>query len=541
MTAIDTKYLAKIAEVSFPSSRLAFRGLADDSWKVHSGATRRLLRDLGVNSEKNDRRSTEFGEWYLSYHRSVLVAPARTSDFDTSEGQTDSDLQILARLQHLGAATGLLDFTWDSLVALWFATEVHGDEPFAGKVIVVNLHETTQFQRFPFPKEQQTLENMFPLAPQPNARQFYWEPAFRDDARERVLRQRSVFVIGSPIGLEVSESRIAMEIDIAAEDKLILRKELETLFGIDEPSLFPDLHGFAMANSHRSAISHLDDAQYFINQGSELYQRSAYPKAIIAYDEAVRLDSTRWITYFLRGNVRAENEDFQDAIRDYDSVLDPLKAGSETNPLFKWYTFMATFNRGNMNYALANYEEACSDYDAAIHTATELHKGTIYYNRANARTKLGKFEAACVDYERAIEANIQFARFNKGNALIALGRFDQARQCFFEERRIFNFTKADNNIATMNDVIARVDGRQNFITVYKKEGLLSGLKPIVVVFENAAERERLESNTGDEWKSHGGYNVYLYGKRRNIGNFGGGIRGGSGLKGDREFFLTVTW
>ena len=45
--------------------------------------------------------------------------------------------------QHLGAATGLIDFTYDPLIALWFAI-MDGDHD--GKVIIVEISNTDMFR-----------------------------------------------------------------------------------------------------------------------------------------------------------------------------------------------------------------------------------------------------------------------------------------------------------------------------------------------------------------------------------------------------------
>ena len=550
MTAIETKYLAKIAEATPRAARLAFRGLKDSTWNVLSGATLRLLKELRSENPNNYERSPAFGRMYLSYHRAVLVEAARSYGFDVSGGQSESDLQLLGKLQHFGAATGLIDFTWDSLVALWFATEIQirDSKQRAGKIVVVNLNDTTCFQRGALRADHQTLSTMFPLVSGPNDRQFYWEPRFPSDASNRILRQRSVFVIGKATGPELPASSILTEVEIAAEDKPALRRELETLFGVSEQSLFLDVHGFAGANSQKSAISRLDDPDYFEHQGSELYQRSEYGRAILAYDECIRLDSRRWMAHFLRGNAHSENRDYRAAKIDYDRVLELIRSDDASgNPagsaFHQFYVFAAAFNRGNTNYVLENYEEACNDYGLALQTWNGPGKDSVFYNRANAKAKLEQFDAALDDYDEAIQMNRGYARFNKGTALVALGRYEEARQCFLDERNIHSFKDADNNIAITGQVLERIGERESVVTVYRAEGsILSGM-PEVTIFENESEKKRLESEPAGSWKTQGKGTTFLCtGSAGNVGNFGGeATAGGSGFDGEGGFCLRVTW
>ena len=72
----------------------------------------------------------------------------------------------------------------------------------------------------------------------------YWEPMVSGDASARILRQRSVFIIGRSF-LTV-DTDILSEIVVAKEDKEALRLELQIL-DFHEESLFQDLYGFAEA------------------------------------------------------------------------------------------------------------------------------------------------------------------------------------------------------------------------------------------------------------------------------------------------------
>ena len=515
---------------------------------MHSGATRRLFQELGVKDSANEERSSVFGKFYLSYHQSVLLESARNYGFDRNAGQTDTDLQLLSKLQHLGAATGLLDFTLDSLVALWFATATSDSEKCTGKVIVINLNDTIHFQKFSLKHEQQTLEKLFPIAPGPTGRQFFWEPRFHDEAGNRVLRQRSVFVLGRPTGYEIPPDRITMEIEIASEDKDILRKELENLFGVSEQSLFPDLHGFARANSQSTAISRLDDPDYFESQGSELYQRAEYYKSVQAYDMSIELDSKRWRSFYLRGNAKAEIKNFSGAKNDFSEALKLLESSADRSKVPKnmenrFFLFAAMFNMGNMNYNLEKYEESSANYKEAERCGMGEELGILFYNRGNVRAKLGEFEGALRDYDRAVQSNVNFAKFNKGNILIAMGYFKEALECFLDERANHTYPQLENNIAIVRKVIDHIGDRSDIVVIFEqKSEVVKGL-PSVILFES--QEIMLKHKAGKQENSNEGIVGITYlcsGASGNVGNFGGGEKkGGQGSEGENGFALQITW
>ena len=292
MTTVDDLYLEKIAQITSRSRRLAYRGQSDSAWRIRSGAARRLLDHL-TESHSNDYESTvPFGKLYVTYHQLALLDPARTYGFDANESKIDSDLQLLSQIQHFGAATGLIDFTWHSLVALWFATSSPHNRQCSGKIFAIDLNDTTQFSKVSHNRSDQTLHRIFPLETDPTTRQLYWEPIFKGDAANRVLRQGSVFVAGHPTGPEMPQHRILLEIEIPFSKKEKIRQELDSLFGISEQSLFPDVHGYSTANSVSSPIPPLGNPEVFLFKGSDLYQRGEYDRAIGAYDECLRSEPT---------------------------------------------------------------------------------------------------------------------------------------------------------------------------------------------------------------------------------------------------------
>ena len=254
MTTIDDLYLEKIAQITSPSRRLAYRGQPDSAWRIRSGAARRLVDHLTENHSSDYESTVPFGKLYVTYHQLALLEPARTYGFDSNESQIDSDLQLLSQLQHFGAATGLIDFTWHSLVALWFATSSPHNRECSGKIFAIDLNDTTRFSKVSHNRSDQTLHRIFPLETDPTTRQLYWEPVFKGDAANRVLRQGSVFVAGHPTGPEMLLDRILLEIEIPFSEKEKIRQELDSLFGISEQSLFPDIHGYSTANSVSSPI-----------------------------------------------------------------------------------------------------------------------------------------------------------------------------------------------------------------------------------------------------------------------------------------------
>lgn len=265
MGIIDEVFLSKIPSIR--EGMHAFRGQANAEWGLYSSATRRLRRARRIQT--NGSKQTSNGQlWdiYREYHKEELIFPARTAGFDIEEGRVVSDLQLLAKLQHFGAATGLIDFTWNPLIALWFACAEHRENGKKGKksdgrVFVVNLSDpdiyTNIYKRVSNEKEtleeQETLEKLFPPPYGGSSLRLYWEPKVRSEAAARILVQQSVFVLAHPHVLQEIEGEITKKISIDSSDKNAIRQELAGL-GITRVSLFRDMYGFSMVHDQDAPL-----------------------------------------------------------------------------------------------------------------------------------------------------------------------------------------------------------------------------------------------------------------------------------------------
>ena len=280
MSKTVSDYLAEICEKPSAPGVFAFRGQEDSRWSLRSAAARRLLRHYRANSE---RKVPSFSRAYVEYHQNVLIDPARTRGFGLDGGRILSDLELLAALQHFGAATGLLDFTYSPLIALWFACQ---KEECDGKVFSINTADSLVFGKVTHQVMQKEISEV--LAPDTDAGSslpWIWEPVATGDAETRVLVQNSLFIIGRPSFTQ----GIAREVVIQKEDKKELRKELDANYAIREETLFKDVYGFASVNRSSSPVPPFGNYEWYFLLGSRKYQEGEYQGAIENYNQAIRL------------------------------------------------------------------------------------------------------------------------------------------------------------------------------------------------------------------------------------------------------------
>jgi hypothetical protein len=95
-----------------PYSNWAFRGHRYEHWPLAS-ALSRYFRNFGI-----DRRA-----WPQQEGRILRVFKRKAHQFLAQPPDNDDDFQWLALMQHHGAPTRLLDFTWSPYVAAFFALQ----------------------------------------------------------------------------------------------------------------------------------------------------------------------------------------------------------------------------------------------------------------------------------------------------------------------------------------------------------------------------------------------------------------------------------
>ena len=143
------------------------------------------------------------------------------------------DMDLLSQLQHQGAATGLIDFTHRSLIALWFAChESHNTD---GAFYILNRSDTkeiTNREVFKFPIAFFYKDNTL----------WSWDPT---PLGKRIEAQGSVFVFGCA----TITSRMLKKIVIKANCKRDILDQLREQHGIHEENVYPDFDGYASANA----------------------------------------------------------------------------------------------------------------------------------------------------------------------------------------------------------------------------------------------------------------------------------------------------
>ena len=325
------------------------------------------------------------------------------------------------------------------------------------------------------------------------------------DASVRILRQRSVFIIGRPL-VPVGEE-IIKEITIAKEDKQSLKKELATL-DVQEDSLFQDIYGFAQA-SNRGDIPDRPSEQYGI-RGNRYYQRGEYTEAMVAYSKAVELAPDVALTYLLRGNVYAASGRHREAIEDYD------KAVARINQLHHSTQDAVYFNRGNSKAELADYEGALQDYSEAI-SLNPSHP-QYYYNRGNTYADLYRFNEALLDYDQVGSRYSGNTAFNKGNTFLAMGRLSKALRCYQDAvAGGVDHVGINQNTWTLEQMLLLVDGLEYTVSAAPEA-------------ETGRMCLRFGVPEGDLIPGQGIERFLFFGRAGSVGNSGGpGLSGGEGF------------
>ncbi len=291
-----------------------------------------------------------------------------------------SDIEILTKLQHFGAATNLIDFTENPLIALFFACDGSPDKE--GRVILLKRESDDYAIRDP------------------------WEEI------NRVEFQKSIFV-ESPTGFVEPD----IEVPIPAELKKLILDYLREKESISLETIYKDLDGFIRRSTYREHLKGLASQRNAKEAKDSKEKVKHHENAIRHYTEALTLNPDSAKAYNNRSISYRSKKDFDAAIQDCNKAI-------ELNPKFvEAYT-----NRGLAYFDKREVNKAIQDYNKVIEL--DLDYAIAYNNRGIAYVEVDEFDKAIQDFSKAIDLKPDYAAAynNRGNAYLQKGDLDTAIQ-----------------------------------------------------------------------------------------------------------------
>ena len=323
------------------SEMYLFRGLSNEKYLIEASAWRRLPSEYNRSSYEEFLEINKF-----------LIKEARLQGHDHKNGRELKDLEILAELQHLGAATCLIDFTYNAQIALWFACQSNSGNPSDGRVSAVLNNPDTIEEITPKMLQERSFDSFFNVQSNKLWRyQLYrWQPRHLNN---RIASQDSVFLLGGEQVIYPAEECI-----IEASCKENILKSLETHSYISEKKLFPDLEGFARQHAHDKPFRVPD----YIKLGHLAYQRQEYEEAILNYGKAIPWNPKDANPYFWRGRANVARQKYREAIDDLDEVI---RIGGDVESVYQI--------RGYAKSCLGLYSDAKQDYLKGLQLAQQAN------------------------------------------------------------------------------------------------------------------------------------------------------------------------
>ncbi len=455
-----TKTIAEIRQKT-PLALWLYRGVADSDWGLKTSAERRIKDSNPVLLVK-----------YLQ----DLIRDAKNNKYEIDKNQpidAMGDLELLAHLQHQGAATCLLDMSENPLFALWIACM--DERNIDGKVMMLNVAEPQKYKIINHDdlKPETKIERFFEFIEnsQGNSQRliYRWKPAH---INQRIIVQQSVFLLGDIANMDDNH---IFNIIIDKESKEPILRELDALYGINEQRNFPDFSGFAKLNAHDRPYISETDAETLFQIALEYQQESDWDNALSYYNRAIELNPELTEAYHNRGIVKYKMRKFAEALGDFTQAI-------KLNPeLAETYV-----NRAHLKGKMGDKKGALQDYDKAIQLNSK--DAQAYSNRGVLKANMGDKEGALKDYNRAIELNPNdaIAYSNRGNIENDMGEYSKAlKDCNKAIELNPQFAKAYNNRGNakgfmgeladaLEDYDRAIELNPQFVEAYINRGIAKG-------------------------------------------------------------------
>ena len=459
---MDIEKLSQFMEwvESLGPGKYVFRGVADETYSIEATTYLRLKDKNGEFINKGD----DSPQSLLKINQEIINQARHQGHY-----RELNDLDLLAELQHFGAATCLIDFTENPLVALWMACREESGKNTNGKVYAVNIEDQNKFKIVDYDLLEVHIYGFF----KGDGQLYQWIPNSQNNGR--VIAQQSIFLFG---GDKIVETHRYI---IPENSKEGLRTELDKSLGINERSLFPDFAGFARqcaydraydrpdvqidmpsvpdSNQVDQTVEVIDDdfvneslARYYLDLGREIYQNgrtdeaiqifkygiSLQPRELLLsffyterafifynigtlqlalddYNESIRLIPNESRAYYWRGRVRHDMNEYGEALDDFTQAIE---LGYENADCYFW--------RAMTWYKMEEYSVALDGFTQAIELGYE--NADCYFWRAMTAFNLGQYQDSMSYFNSAININPVNADFYywRGRAQYNLGRYSSS-------------------------------------------------------------------------------------------------------------------
>lgn len=187
------------------------------------------------------------------------------------------------------------------------------------------------------------------------------------------------------------------------------------------------------------------------NRATAYHQKRDYDRAILDYNDAIRLDAKDAASYLGRGISYYDKKDYDHAIQDFEELnsLDPyntvpyLYYGLAPKKASAWYYLGNAYssrgyaygNKADFNHAIQDYNEAIQDYSKAIQLSPGYAfawegRGLVYDRRGIEHDDKDDYDRSIQDYDEAIRLSPNHANnyTYRGLAYDHSGDYDRAIQ-----------------------------------------------------------------------------------------------------------------
>ena len=260
-----------------------FRGHSSVNYELKSSSFRRL--ENKYNDISKVRKN-------LSLYHEQLIGEFKENKYHQSQIGELTDLEILAKLQHYGAATCFLDFSKNIAVALWFACSSKKD--IDGRVYILkNTQDVLSYKRINSTQLKYNIDEFYKdylLDEDKETKEneltkyfLLWEPPYLS---ERILQQDSIFLFSKKED-ELDSESFLYRVDIDKSLKKEILKILNKLFNINKKNIYKDFHGFASSHAQNEEIDFIDDGIKYFEIANQYYQANEDEKALEFYRKAI--------------------------------------------------------------------------------------------------------------------------------------------------------------------------------------------------------------------------------------------------------------